>query len=124
MGSARKILVVDDEKALVQLCQIILEAEGFDVYSAYNGKQALQLLHEKAPDLVILDVMMPGMSGIEVCRRIRASAMPQPLILMYTADERGSTTADSLSAGANAVLSKEMSIYDMPGQVTDFLKRV
>lgn len=124
MHPTKKILVVDDEKALVQLCRLILEGEGYEVYTAYNGKQALLVVEEKLPDLVVLDVMMPGITGIDVCREIRGYTLAkQPFILMYTADERGSTVEESLSAGANAVLTKETSVYDIPKHVTAFLAK-
>ena len=67
----KKILVVDDEMELVQLYRIVLESEGYNVHGAYNGKQALRLVDEEEPNLILLDVMMPGMDGIEVCRQIR-----------------------------------------------------
>ena len=121
MARTKKILVVDDEKSLVQLCQIILEAAGYDVRGAYNGKQALSMITEEVPDLVLLDVMMPGMDGIEVCRRIRSEYKTQPRIVMYTADERAATRESSIIAGANAVLTKETPVYDIPSKIVNFL---
>jgi CheY-like chemotaxis protein len=121
MARTKKILVVDDEKSLVQLCQIILEAAGYEVRGAYNGQQALTMITEEPPDLVLLDVMMPGMDGIEVCRRIRSKFDKYPRIVMYTADEREVTRRSSLTAGANAVLTKSTPVYDIPAKLVNYL---
>ncbi len=118
---AQKILVVDDERSLVQLCRIILEAAGYEVREAYNGHQALSLISEELPDLVLLDVMMPGMNGIEVCRQIRSQYPISPRIVMYTADDRKGTLNESIMAGANAVLTKETPLHDIPQKVTAYL---
>ena len=122
MKKVRKVLVVDDEKALVQLCRIILEAAGFEVRGAYNGNQALTMALEEMPDLVLLDVMMPGLDGIEVCRQIRETHHLTVPIVMYTADERDITRRNSLAAGANGVLTKETPIYEIPIRIGMYLK--
>jgi DNA-binding response OmpR family regulator len=121
MARTKKILIVDDERSLVELCQIILEAAGFDVRGAYSGREALNMIMEEVPDLVLLDFMMPGMDGIEVCRRIRSEYDRYPRIVMYTADERDSTRSSSISAGANAVLPKETPVYDIPSHLANYL---
>ena len=121
MTKSKKILVVDDEKSLVQLCQIILEAAGYEVRGAYNGRQALSMITEELPDLVLLDVMMPGIDGIELCRLIRSEHARWPRIVMYTADEREATVDSSLNAGANAVLTKETPVYDIPSMIVMYL---
>lgn len=121
MARAKKILIVDDERSLVQLCQIILEAAGFEVRGAYNGYQALNMITEEVPDLILLDVMMPGIDGIEVCKRIRSEHERYPRIVMYTADERDTTLDNSIDAGANAVLTKETPVYDIPSKIANYL---
>lgn len=98
MASLGKVLVVDDEISLVQLCELVLQSAGFSVCGALSGRQALRLVDEQDPDLVLLDVMMPGMDGIEVCRQIRTNKRPRKII-MYTADLRDSTRQNSLAAG-------------------------
>ena len=122
MKRVKKILVVDDEKVLVQLCRIILEAAGFEVRGAYNGNQALTMALEEMPDLVLLDVMMPGLDGIEVCRQIRETHHLKVPIVMYTADERDITRRNSLAAGANGVLTKETPIYEIPIKIGMYLE--
>lgn len=121
MARTKKILIVDDERSLVELCQIVLGAAGFDVRGAYSGREALNMIMEEVPDLVLLDVMMPGMNGLEVCRQIRSQHDRRPRIVMYTADERDATRNNSLSAGANAVLPKETPVYDIPVHLANYL---
>lgn len=118
-----KILVVDDEQSLVNLCLLILEQAGYKVRGAFNGKQALQMVGDEMPDLILLDVMMPGMDGIEVCRRIR-ELMPEqrPYILMYTADDRQYTKTESINAGATDFISKDIPIFDLPGKIKTYLR--
>lgn len=122
MVNSKKILVVDDESSLVKLCQIVLENAGFQVRGAYSGKQALNLLNDEMPDLILLDVMMPGMNGIEVCREIRSNDQAKRVhIVMYTADSSDSTRKCSFEAGANDLITKEIPIYELPHKLTDLL---
>lgn len=117
----KKILVVDDETSLVNLCQIILEQAGYKVRGAFSGRQALNMIGEELPDLVLLDVMMPGMDGIEVCRQIRNNHDTTPLrIVMYTADERDATRESSFSAGADALITKETPIFELPAKLHSY----
>ena len=116
-----KILVVDDEQSLVNLCVLILRQAGYEVRGAFSGKQALQMVSEDIPDLILLDVMMPGMDGIEVCRRIRELVQAQrPYILMYTADDRSQTKTESINAGATEFISKQTPIYDLPHKIKNY----
>lgn len=112
MSKLNKILIVDDDWDVVQLCQFAFQLAGFQVWTASTGPQALEIMKEEMPDLVLLDVMMPGMTGIEVCEYIRKH-FPQesPYILMYTADyeNRLKTRELSLAAGANELITKDTS---------------
>ena len=84
------ILVVEDEAALLTLLRYNLEKGGFEVGEAVDGEEALLMVDERRPDLMVLDWMLPTLSGIEVCRRIRRRPDPQPLpIVMLTASRRG-----------------------------------
>jgi DNA-binding response OmpR family regulator len=122
MAQANKILVVDDELSLVQLCQLILEDAGYQVRGAVSGSQALAMVDAEMPDLILLDVMMPGMDGIEVCRRIRAqNAANQPCILMYTADDRDLTRDNSLKAGATAFITKDTPVFELASKIGSYL---
>lgn len=119
---ANKVLVVDDEASLVELCRIILENAGYSVRGAVNGRDALKSIQEEMPDVVLLDVMMPGMDGIEVCRQIRDRFHIAKLrILMYTADTRKETRDSSLAAGANDLITKETPIFELPGKISSYL---
>jgi DNA-binding response OmpR family regulator len=119
---ANKVLVVDDEHSLVQLCQIILESAGFCVRTALNGAEALDLIRQDMPDIVLLDVMMPGMSGIEVCRHIRQKfSAHKPCIFMYTADDSRETYDTSKTAGANAFITKDTPVFDLPTKISAYM---
>ena len=122
MAYSNKVLVVDDEISLVQLCQLILEDAGYEVRGAVSGSEALRLINEEMPDLVLLDVMMPGMDGIEVCRRIRGEyESKRPFILMYTADDRDFTRQTSLNAGANALLTKDTPVHEIAHKIDSYM---
>lgn len=79
----KTIMIVDDELHMVELEKAILEAEGFKTITALNGEEALKILASKKPDLVILDMMMPGMSGREVCEKIRKSPKTKHLKVIF-----------------------------------------
>ncbi len=122
MGQANKILVVDDEISLVQLCQFILEDAGYTVRGALSGSQALEMIVDEMPDLVLLDVMMPGMDGIETCRQICEKYDQQrPYILMYTADDRETTRLNSIDAGANDLLTKDTPVAELASAIGSYL---
>jgi CheY-like chemotaxis protein len=120
-----KILVVDDDVSLVQVCQIILQEAGHEVQVAVNGRQALRIVTQEMPDFILLDIMMPGMDGIEVCRRIRQShPAAQPIIVMYTADGRTNVRADSQAAGADGFVIKQNPFHDLPDKINPYLERI
>lgn len=113
-----KILVVDDDISLVQLSQLILQDMGYAVRGAVSGSQALVMIAEDMPDLILLDVMMPQMNGFELCRRIRdLYLLPIPYILMYTSDDREETRRNSLDAGADDLITKDTPISDLAAKI-------
>lgn len=119
------ILVVEDEEALVTLLKYNLEAEGFHVDVAYDGEEALTAVAENAPDLMVLDWMMPKLSGIEVCRAIRSdkntAAIP---IIMLTARGEEADRIRGLDTGADDYLVKPFSPKELVARVRAVLRRV
>ena len=105
------ILIVEDEEALTVLLRYNLEAEGYEVETVARGDEADVLLKERVPDLVILDWMLPGLSGIELCRRLRAPAETQQLpIIMLTARGEESERVRGLATGADDYIVKPFSV--------------
>src|SRR5476649_2672781 len=102
-----RVLVVDDILSNVKLLEAKLSAEYFEVVSAYNGADALARIAEHIPDIVLLDVMMPGMDGFEVCRRIKADPKTAHVpVVMVTALDQPSDRVAGLDAGADDFLTK------------------
>jgi DNA-binding response OmpR family regulator len=116
-----RILVVDDERKIVESCRLYLEHAGFEVVSAYNGEQALAEARESRPDLIVLDLMLPRVDGLEVCRRLRAgSRVP---ILMLTARSTEEDKLTGLSLGADDYLTKPFSPRELVARVRAILRR-
>src|SRR4051794_2999824 len=102
--AAQRVLVVEDDPDTEQMLTMILRSEGYDVLSAGNGPLGLEMLRKMGPDLVILDWMLPGMDGLEVCRRAREfSAVP---IIMLTAKTTPQDRVAGLDTGADDYLAK------------------
>jgi two-component system response regulator MprA len=116
-----RILVVEDEDRIRQFLQRGLTFEGYRVDSASDGQEALESARENPPDLVLLDIMLPGMDGIEVCRRLRsASEVP---ILMLTAKEAIEDRVSGLDAGADDYLVKPFAFDELLARVRALLRR-
>jgi diguanylate cyclase (GGDEF)-like protein len=102
-----KILVVDDDKILTKLVRTRLEAENYRVFVASNGEEALHVLEKKKPDLVLLDIMMPGIDGFETCERIRSQPAYRHLpVIMLTAKDHPSEKVKGLDIGADDYITK------------------
>lgn len=124
MKQPQKILIVDDNASLVHLYQVVFERAGFAVQGATSAQEALDLIDAEMPDLILLDIMMPEIDGLELCRMIRAQYQSAaPLILIYTADSRQEVYQESLAAGANGFLTKNSSIFALPAAVQSYLKQ-
>jgi two-component system phosphate regulon response regulator PhoB len=122
--NAARILVVEDEAALSMLLAYNLEAEGFIVDRVERGDEAEIRLSETVPDLVILDWMLPGVSGLEICRRIRARASTRTLpIIMLTARGEESERVRGLSIGADDYVVKPFSVPELMARVHSLLRR-
>ena len=116
-----KILVVDDEKTLVKGMKFNLENEGYEVECAYDGAAALELAREGRFDLIILDVMMPEMDGIEACMKIREfSNVP---IIMLTARSEDADKLMGFESGADDYLTKPFNILELKARVRALLRR-
>ncbi len=116
-----KILIADDEKNIVELIKFNLAKENFKVIEAYNGIDALKLFRKEKPDLVILDIMMPGMGGLEVCRQIRKeSRVP---IIMLTAKSDEIDKVIGLELGADDYVTKPFSPRELIARVKAVLRR-
>ncbi len=116
------ILAVDDNPVNLKLISALLESRGYQVYLATGGDEAIKLIEEKKPDLVLLDVMMPGISGYEVCQRLRAqeSTSLLPIILVTSLDD--SERIQGIEAGADDFLTKPINQNDLFARVKSLLR--
>jgi len=118
------ILVVDDEKDIVELVAYNLEREGYQIAKAYDGHQALRYIRENQPDLVILDLMLPGISGLEICRLIRKKPETEGLpIIMLTAKSDSVDKIMGLEIGADDYLTKPFNVRELLARVRAVLRR-
>ncbi|UMG91935.1 response regulator [Nocardioides sp. TF02-7] len=122
MSTQRRVLVVEDEPVIHQTVADRLAAEGYDVVSAYDGPAAVEAFARHAPDLVLLDVMLPGFDGYEVCRRIQAER-PVP-VLMLTARDEETDVLVGLGVGADDYLTKPFRMRELTARVAALLRRV
>ena len=119
------ILVVEDEESLATLLHYNLEKEGYGVVLSGDGEEALILIDEKQPDLVILDWMLPSVSGIEVCRRLRQNTLTRNLpIIMLTARGEETDRIRGLDTGADDYVVKPFSMVELTARVRAVLRRI
>ena len=119
-----RILVVEDEEALSTLLRYNLEAEGYDVETVIRGDEADTRLKERIPDVVVLDWMLPGLSGIELCRRLRARPETKQVpIIMLTARVVESERVRGLATGADDYIVKPFSVPELLARVKGLLRR-
>lgn len=118
----RTILVVDDDNGLRELIRINLEHEGYGVIQAANGLQCLNTVREQRPDMVILDVMMPEMDGLEACGKVREFS--QVPILMLTAKVQSEDVITGLDKGADDYLIKPFNMDELSARIRALLRRV
>ena len=120
-GQTPRILLVDDEQSVQELLSYPLRKDGYEVVQAADGKEALELFGESNFDLVVLDVMMPRMDGLECCRRLRASS-PVPII-MLTAKSEEVDKIVGLELGADDYITKPFSVREFRSRVKALLRR-
>jgi two-component system OmpR family response regulator len=118
-----RVLVVDDEASIRDLVTTALEFVGFDVRVARDGYSALAAIGEFAPELVVLDVSMPGVDGLEVCRRMRADRVTTPVIFLTARDGIDDTVA-GFGAGGDDYLTKPFHLKELTARIHAVLKRV
>ena len=118
---AERILVVDDEARIVDIVRVYLEREGYRVISGADGNAALELARRERPDLVILDLMLPGLSGWDVCRALRAEGGPP--IIMLTARGDATEKVVGLELGADDYVTKPFDPHELVARVRAVLRR-
>ena len=117
----KKILAVDDERHIVRLIQVNLERAGYQVVTAYDGREALKKIEEEHPDLIVLDVMMPYMNGLETLKEIRANPQTRNLpVIMLTAKAQDQDVFQGYSYGVDIYLTKPFN----PVELLTFVKRI
>lgn len=116
------VLIVDDEKNIVELARLYLSKEGFQVYGARNGADALNLVREQKPDLIVLDIMLPQMDGWEVCRQLRREGNFVPII-MLTAKSDDVDKVVGLELGADDYITKPFNPRELVARVRAVLRR-
>ena len=116
-----RILICDDQKDIVNALKIYLTPEGYDLYEAYNGQEAVELCREITMDLILLDVMMPVMDGWAVCKAIRAES--QTPIIMLTAKGETDDKVSGLKAGADDYITKPFEMKEVLARIEAVLRR-
>jgi two-component system, OmpR family, alkaline phosphatase synthesis response regulator PhoP len=121
MARQRKILVVDDERHIVRLIQVNLERAGYQVVTAFDGKEALKKVDAEKPDLVVMDVMMPYMDGFEALKNLQANPATRDIpVVMLTAKAQDADIFRGWSSGVSAYLTKPFN----PLELLTFVKRI
>jgi DNA-binding response OmpR family regulator len=115
------IVVVDDERPLVELVSRYLRREGYEVHAAYDGEEAIEVIGEVAPDVIVLDLMLPGLDGLEVARRVREDA--DPYIVMLTARSDEVDRIVGLRVGADDYVTKPFSPNELVARIQAMLRR-
>jgi len=121
---ATRVLVVDDEPNIVTSLEFLLQDAGFEVRTASNGQEALEQTAQFAPDLILLDIMMPVLNGYEVCQRLKSDPKTRGVrVLMLSAKGRDVEIAKGRELGADAYMTKPFATRDLLVQVQDLLSR-
>jgi DNA-binding response OmpR family regulator len=118
----KKVLIADDEPNILISLEFLMKREGWEVSVARDGNEALEAIRAQRPDLVLLDVMMPGRSGFEVCQALRADeSLAHTRVLMLTAKGRETDVAQGLGVGADAYMTKPFSTKELAAKVRELL---
>lgn len=120
-----KVLIIDDEEHIVELIKYNLEASGFTTFEAYNGNDGLKTAKKEVPDLILLDLMLPGIDGLEVCKRIRNDdKLKNVPIIMLTAKSEEIDKILGLELGADDYITKPFSVRELNARVKAVLRRI
>jgi two-component system alkaline phosphatase synthesis response regulator PhoP len=119
---AKKILVIDDEPKIVEICRDYLKAAGYEVASAEDGLSGLAAIRRERPDLIVLDLMLPGMDGLELCRQLRRESSVPVIMLTARVDETDKLIG--LELGADDYITKPFSPRELVARVRTVLRRV
>jgi len=118
---AAKVLVVDDEKSVRDLLQSFLQGTGYQAIMASNGEEAIELARSESPNAILLDVKMPGIDGVETCRRLRTEEQTRFIpVIMVTAF--GTTETEATDAGADDLINKPFNLTDLAVRVKSLLR--
>ena len=120
--AGERLLLVDDEDNLRSMLEAALRYEGFDVHAAASGRDALDVVEDQSPDLIVLDVMMPDLDGFEVCRRLRSDGVKTPIIFLTARDET-SDKVRGLTTGGDDYLVKPFSLDELVARISAVLRR-
>ncbi len=118
----KRVLIVDDEKAIVDILEFNLQRDGYETLKAYDGLEGLRMAREENPDLLLLDIMLPGMDGFEVCRRLREEHNDVPIV-MITAREEETDKVFGLENGADDYVTKPFSMRELLARVKANMRR-
>lgn len=121
MGESVTVVVVDDERPLVELVSRYLRREGYEVHPAYDGHQALEIIERVSPDVIVLDLMLPGVDGLEIARRVRADS--DAYLVMLTARTEEVDRIVGLRVGADDYVTKPFSPRELVARIQAMLRR-
>jgi phosphate regulon transcriptional regulator PhoB len=122
--SAEKVVVVEDENDILEMMAYNLEREGYRVLTADDGESGLELIRREAPDLVLLDLMLPGLDGVEICRQLKVDPMSRSIpVIMVTAKAEESDVVLGLGIGADDYIPKPFSPRELVARVKAVLRR-
>ena len=120
---SKKVFIIDNEIGICDALQSVLSIEGYQVFSALSGEEALKRLVEVAPDLVVVDVMMPGINGYEVCKKIRSMPQFRRLpILMLTVKGSDNDRIMGISSGASDYMTKPFNIWEFSARARNLIE--
>src|SRR5215467_9970967 len=122
MAERSRILVVDDETQITRVLKTTLSTQGYEVKTAADGESGLQAVFDWLPDLVITDLSMPGMNGVELCRAVRERSQVPVIVLSVRGEEK--TKIEALDAGADDYVTKPFSVNELLARVRANLRRV